>query len=132
MATVASTSLPVSQASSLALAGSYAAIGGHDGQAAIYSVEANQLERQVAVNEPVLDSAWAGSKLIFATSKGSIKVFESGSEAASLSEHAGPATSLSVHPTGELLASVGSDKSIAFYDLNTLRRVSRAYTDSGK
>ncbi|KAF6833279.1 cell cycle control protein [Colletotrichum plurivorum] len=130
LATVASTSLPVSHTSSLALAGSYAAIGGQDGQAAIYSVEADQLERQVAVNEPVLDSAWAGSKLIFATSKGSIKIYESGSEVASLSEHAGPATSLSVHPTGELLASVGSDKSIAFYDLNNLRRVSRAYTDA--
>ncbi|KAF4831095.1 Pre-mRNA-processing factor 19 [Colletotrichum tropicale] len=128
--TVASTSTPLSQASSLALEGSYAAVGARDGQAAIYSVEAQQVERQVAVNEPVLDSAWTGSKLIFATSKGSVKIFESGAEIASLSEHAGPATSLSVHPTGELLASVGSDKSIAFYDLHALRRVSRAYTDA--
>ncbi|KAI8248217.1 Pre-mRNA-processing factor 19 [Colletotrichum sp. SAR 10_77] len=128
--TVASTSTPLSQASSLALEGSYAAVGARDGQAAIYSVEAQQVERQVAVNEPVLDSAWTGSKLIFATSKGSVKIFEGGAEIASLSEHAGPATSLSVHPTGELLASVGSDKSIAFYDLHALRRVSRAYTDA--
>ncbi|KAF5514551.1 Pre-mRNA-processing factor 19 [Colletotrichum fructicola] len=128
--TVASTSTSLSQASSLALEGSYAAVGARDGQAAIYSVEAQQVERQVAVNEPVLDSAWTGSKLIFATSKGSVKIFEGGAEIASLSEHAGPATSLSVHPTGELLASVGSDKSIAFYDLHALRRVSRAYTDA--
>ncbi|KAL0931530.1 cell cycle control protein [Colletotrichum truncatum] len=130
LATVASSSTAVSQVSSLALEGSYAAIGARDGQAAIYSVEADQVERQVAVNEPVLDSAWTGSKLIFATSKGSVKVFEGGAEVASLSEHAGPATSLSIHPTGELVASVGSDKSIAFYDLNSLKRVSRAYTDS--
>ncbi|TDZ36095.1 Pre-mRNA-processing factor 19 [Colletotrichum spinosum] len=130
LAAVASTSVPVSQASSIALEGDYAAIGGRDGQAAIYSVGADEVERQVAVSEPILDSVWTGSKILFATSKGSVKVFESGSEVASLSEHAGPATALSVHPTGDLVASVGSDKSIVFYDLNTMRRVSRAYTDS--
>ncbi|KAK1634932.1 WD40-repeat-containing domain protein [Colletotrichum phormii] len=130
LATVASTSTPVSNASSLATEGSYAAISGRGGDAAIYSVEADQVERQVAVNEPVIDSVWTGSKLIFATSKGSVKVFEGGSEVASISEHAGPATSLSLHPTGDLLASVGSDKSIVLYDLNTLRKISRAYADS--
>ncbi|KAL0767828.1 hypothetical protein CaCOL14_009661 [Colletotrichum acutatum] len=132
LTTVASTSTPVSNASSLATEGSYAAISGRSGDAAIYSIEADQVERQVAVNEPVVDSVWTGSKLIFATSKGSVKVFESGSEVASISEHAGPATSLSLHPTGDLLASVGSDKSIVLYDLNTLKKISRAYADSGK
>ncbi|OHE96532.1 hypothetical protein CORC01_08130 [Colletotrichum orchidophilum] len=130
LATVASTSTPVSNASSLATEGSYAAISGRGGDAAIYSIEADQVERQIVVNEPVVDSVWTGSKLIFATSKGSVKIFEGGSEVASMSEHAGPATSLSIHPTGDLLASVGSDKSIVLYDLNSLRKISRAYADS--
>ncbi|KAK2062742.1 Prp19-domain-containing protein [Colletotrichum caudatum] len=130
LATVASTAVPVPNASSLALEGGYAAVGGRGGEAAIYSLEADQVERQFAVNEPVIDSLWTGSKLVFATSKGAVKVFEGGSEIASFSEHAGPATSLSVHPTGDLLASVGSDKSIVFYDLSALKRVGRAYADA--
>ncbi|TQN72955.1 Pre-mRNA-processing factor 19, partial [Colletotrichum shisoi] len=130
LVTLASTPAPVSNASSLALQGSYAAVGGRGGDAAIYSVEADSVERQVAVNEPVIDSVWTGNKLIFATSKGSVKAFEGGSEVASLSEHAGPVTSLSVHPTGDLLASVGSDKSIVFYDLHALKRISRTYADT--
>lgn len=67
---------------------------------------------------------------MFATAKGSVKVFESGSEVASFSEHAGPATALSLHPSGDILGSVGSDKSIVFYDLSTNTRVSRSYAES--
>lgn len=112
--------------------GSYAAFGGLKGEAAIYSMEADKVERTVPVNEPVTDTVWAGSKVFFATSQGSVKVYESGNEIASLSEHAGPATALSMHPCGDLLASVGTDKSIVFYDLSSMQRASRAFVDSCK
>lgn len=49
-----------------------------------------------------------------------------------MSEHSGPATGLSLHPSGDLVASVGTDKSVVLYDMNTLKRVSRAYADAGK
>ncbi|PNY24662.1 Pre-mRNA-processing factor 19 [Tolypocladium capitatum] len=125
-----SNSLPLSQATSLDLEGDYAALGGLKGEAAIYSIQADTLERQVPVNEPVTDTLWAGTKVFFATSQGTIKVYEGGNAVASLSEHAGPATALSAHPGGELLASVGTDKSVVFYDLGSMKRVSRVFTDA--
>lgn len=124
-----SNSTPVSQATSLDLSDNNAALGGLDGKAAIYAIGGELQE--VAVGEPVTDTLWAGEKLVFATSQGSLKVYEGGSEVKAFSEHAGPATALSVHPSG-LLASVGSDKSVVFYDLASSKRVSRTYADAGK
>jgi len=127
---VAYTDLTVSQASSLDTESDYAAIGGLDGKLDIYSIQANTVERSLDVGEPVTATAWTGSKVILATSKGSVKVFDSGSETASFQVHAGAVTGLSVHPGGRLLASVGVDKSFVFYDLETLQHVSRGYTDA--
>lgn len=125
-----SESLPVPQASSLSAEAAYAAVGGLKGDAAIFSIAAGQVERSLQVNEPVTDTLWHGSKVSFATSKGSVKIFEGGSEVASFAEHAGPATALSMHPGGTILASVGSDKSFVFYDVNALNRVTRVYTNA--
>lgn len=99
---------------------------------AIYSVEGDKLERELNIEEPVTGATWAGSKVIFATAKGSVKIFDSGKEVASFSDHAGPVTGLSVHPSNDILATVGSDKSFVFYDLVNLQRATRVYTNSGK
>jgi pre-mRNA-processing factor 19 len=128
--TIASTTLPVPQPTSLALEGGYAAIAGPEGNAAIYSVEADKLERHVPVGAPVTDTVWAGGKLIFSTTQGTVKVFERGDEVAAVSENSGAVTALSVHPLGDLVAFVGLDKSIVLFDLTTLKRVSRTYNDS--
>lgn len=128
---VAYTDLTVSQASSLDTESEFAAVGGLDGKVDIYSIQANNVERSLDIGEPVTATAWTGSKVIVATSKGSVKVLDSGSETASFQAHAGAVTGLSVHPGGRLLASVGVDKSFVFYDLDTLEKVSRAYTDAG-
>jgi pre-mRNA-processing factor 19 len=127
-----SNSLPVTQATSMDLQGNQAAVGGLKGEAAIYDVDTDKLERQLPVGEPVTDTLWCGSKVVFATSQGALKLYDGGKEVASLSEHAGPATALSAHPSGQILASVGSDKSIVLYDLSSLARVSRVYTDACK
>lgn len=124
-------SLSVDQATALSIQEGYAVVGGMKGDVAIYSLEAEKVERTIQVNEPVTDSIWQDSKVIFATSKGSVKVFESGNEVASFSDHAGPTTALAIHPGGDILASVGSDKSFVFYDLENLKRVTRVFTDSG-
>ncbi|KAG7152056.1 Pre-mRNA-processing factor 19 like protein [Verticillium longisporum] len=128
--TTASTTLPVPHTSSLALEGDYAAIAGPEGNAAIYSIDSDKLERHVQVGQPITDTVWTGSKLIFSTTQGTVKVFESGSEIASLAENAGAVTALALHPLGDLLAFVGQDKSIVFYDLSTMSRVSRTYGDA--
>ncbi|KAI1339396.1 cell cycle control protein [Xylariaceae sp. FL0016] len=129
-AVTASNSLPVPQTTTITLEGGYAAASGLTGDVAIYSIEADKVERSLKVNEPVTDSIWEGSKVIFATAKGSVKVFENGSEIVSFSEHAGPANGLAMHPSQEILASIGSDKSFVFYDLINLQRATRIYTNA--
>ena len=128
---VAYADLAVSQASSLDIESGFAAIGGLDGKADIYSIEANNVERTLEVGEPVTATVWTGSKVVLATSKGSVKVFDGGSEVAAFRVHAGAVTGLAVHPGGRILASVGVDKSFVFYDLEALAYVSRAYADAG-
>ncbi|XXH04498.1 hypothetical protein Hte_010914 [Hypoxylon texense] len=122
--------LPVAQATTISVEEGFAAVGGLQGDVAIYSIDSDTVERSLQVNEPVTDSIWDGTKVFFSTSKGSVKVFENGSEIASFSDHAGPATGLAMHPSKEILASVGSDKSFVFYDLVNLQRATRVYTNS--
>ncbi|KAI0876657.1 WD40-repeat-containing domain protein [Hypoxylon argillaceum] len=126
----ASNALPITQPTTLASDGGYSAIGGLGGEVAIYSVEADKLERSFTVGEPVTDSIWEGPRLFFSTAKGSVKVFESGNEIASFADHAGPATALAMHPSKAILASVGVDKSFVFYDLENLQRATRVYTNA--
>ncbi|CAH0015733.1 unnamed protein product [Clonostachys rhizophaga] len=124
------TSLPVSDARYLDVSGSQAAASGLQGGSATFSIDDEKVEAEFAVNEPVTNTAWAGSKIVFGTAQGSVKVFDSGNEVAQATEHAGPVAAVSVHPSGAILASVGGDKSIVFYELETLKRVSRAFTNS--
>ncbi|OTB07905.1 hypothetical protein M426DRAFT_317412 [Hypoxylon sp. CI-4A] len=124
-------SLPVPAATTVSVEEGYAAVGGLEGDVAIYSVDSDKVERSLQVDEPVTGSIWEGSRVFFSTSKGSVKVYENGSEIASFSDHAGPVTGLSIHPSKEILASVGGDKSFVFYDLTNLRRATRVYTNSG-
>lgn len=111
--------------------GAYAAVASAQGDAAIYAVDAGQVERQLSVGEPVTDQLWAGTKLVLATAKGSVKVLDGGEQVASAAEHAGAATGLALHAGGEILASVGADKQVVFYDVATLAVVARSYVDSG-
>ncbi|KAJ6779988.1 hypothetical protein PWT90_06872 [Aphanocladium album] len=126
----ATTALPVAQTTSLDTEGVYAAVGGLQGQAAIYAVAADSLEREIPVGEPATSTLWTGSKLIFGTSNGGLKVFEGGNQVAAASEHSGPTTGLSVHPSGDIIASVGADKSLILYELASLKRVSRTFVDA--
>ena len=128
---IASADLAVSQASSLDVRGDYAAVGGSDGKVDIYSTEANSVERSFSIGEPITATVWIETKVILATAKGSVKVYDSGKQTASFQAHAGAVTGLCAHPGKRILASVGVDKSFVFYDLEALERVSRVYTDSG-
>ncbi|GAP88916.1 putative cell cycle control protein [Rosellinia necatrix] len=126
----ASNPLPVSHVTTLTSEGGYSAVGGLEGEVAVYSVEADKLERSFTVGEPITDSIWEGSKVFFSTANGSVKVFEAGNEIASFADHAGPATGLAIHPSKAILASVGVDKSFVFYDLENLQQATRVYTNA--
>ncbi|KAK0704414.1 WD40-repeat-containing domain protein [Lasiosphaeris hirsuta] len=122
--------LTVTQATSLDLQSDFAAIGGLDGKVDIYSTQANKVERSLDIGEPVTATIWTDTKVILATSKGSVRVFDSGSETATFKAHAGAVTGLALHPGERILASVGADKSFVFYDIESLKQVSRVYTDA--
>jgi WD40 repeat protein len=71
-------------------------------------------------------------RLHVATFAGAVKCFENGAEIGQLGSHAGAATSLAMHPSGQILASTGVDKSFIFYDLSNMKVASHIYTESGK
>ena len=113
--------------------GELALVGGADGVAGVYSLTENRvLEVLKGDSGPITDTVWVGSKAAIATSKGAVKVFEGGSEIASFNTHAGEATALAVHPTGDILASVGADKSYVLYDLTNSTVVAQIFSDTGE
>ena len=112
--------------------GDLALLGGSDGTAGVFSISQNQLVQELPVGSPVTDTLWAGSKAIIGTSSGIVKAFENGVEVSSFSGHAGAVTALTLHPSGDILASVGVDKSYIFYDLSSSVQALQIFTDSGK
>lgn len=110
--------------------GDLALFGGTDGVAGVYSLSQAQIIHALKCGSPVTATAWSGSKAIVATSAGTVKVFEDGNEVAQLGSHAGAVTSISLHPSGAILASAGADKRFVFYDLTTYRTVSQVYTEA--
>ena len=122
--------MPVPQASSLAVENNFAAVSGLKGNVGIYSIEADKVERSLDLEEPITDTIWTGARVLFSTYNAHVKIYENGAEIKTFTEHAGAVTGLALHPGGDILASVGADKSFVFYDLNALKRVLRVYTDS--
>ncbi|KAL6237246.1 hypothetical protein BDW75DRAFT_89320 [Aspergillus navahoensis] len=90
-----------------------------EGVVGVFPLSQKQVLHTLQANGPVTNAIWAGEKAVVASSTGSVKVFESGKEIASFHSHAGAATGLAVHATGDIVASVGEDKSYILYDLTT-------------
>lgn len=112
--------------------GELALVGGADGVAGIYSIAQKKVLQTLKADGPVTSGIWAGDKAVVASSTGSVKVFENGSEVASFASHAGEVTAIDVHPTGDIVASVGVDKSYVLYDLSTNSVITQIFTDAGK
>ncbi|KAI9768209.1 MAG: hypothetical protein M1840_005039 [Geoglossum simile] len=113
--------------------GDLAIIGGTDGIAGLYSVSQKKLVQTLnGGSGAITDATWWGNCAVFSTASGVVKIFNlGGAEVASFSSHAGAITALALHPSGELLASVGVDKSYLLYDLSSLKPVCQIFTDSG-
>lgn len=112
--------------------GEKAIVGGSDSVAGIYSLPDNNILMVLNVGGgAITDAVWYGDKPVVSTSSGVVKVFDGGQEAATFTSHAGAVNALAMHPSGEILASVGADKSFVFYDLVAAKPVTQVYTDCG-
>jgi WD40 repeat protein len=90
-----------------------------EGTVGVFSLSQKKIIHTLQTDGHVTNVLWAGEKAVVASSTGSVKVFESGKEIANFNSHAGAATGLALHATGDIVASVGEDKSYALYDLTT-------------
>lgn len=112
--------------------GDLALFEGSDGSALVYSISEKEAVHTLKFGKGhITDAVWWGARPIISTSTGAVKIFEKEKEIGSFAVHAGSATGLALHPTGDLLASVGSDKSYVVYDLESMSHVTRVFTDSG-
>lgn len=126
---------PGAKSLSLDASGDLALVGGATGMAGVFSISQNKsLDELFEVGSVggVTDSLWAGSLAVFATSSGLVKIFENGSEVSSYHQHTGKVTALAVHPSKQILASVGVDKSYVLYDLTTSAPAMQTFTNSSK
>ena len=104
-----------------------------DGKIGVYSITDKAITEELnAGTTQVTDTLWVGAKAVASTSTGNVKIFESGREIAGFSGHAGEVTALASHPCGDILASVGIDKSYIFYDLTSNTVATQVLTDAGK
>lgn len=110
--------------------GDLALFGGADGVAGVYSTSQQKVVQVLKAGSPVTATTWWGSRAVVATAAGTVKIFENGNEIAQLGSHAGAVTSLSLHPSGSILASGAADKRVAYYDLATFKTVSQIYTEA--
>ncbi|TKX24890.1 pre-mRNA-processing factor 19 [Elsinoe australis] len=107
-------------------------VGAADSTAVVYSVSQNKALYSVKCGGgSVLAGTWWGERTVVALSTGEIKIFEQSKEVATLSKHAGAVTSVSLHPCGDILASIGADKSFVLYDLQKLAPLTQQYVGKG-
>ncbi|KAJ6144948.1 hypothetical protein N7470_008843 [Penicillium chermesinum] len=110
--------------------GELALVGGPDGLAGVYSLPQKSVVQTLKIDGAVTDALWAGDKAVIGSATGSVKVFENGNEVVSFSSHAGEVTAVALHATGDIIASVGVDKSYVLYDLSQNRVITQIFTDS--
>ncbi|TVY29408.1 Pre-mRNA-processing factor [Lachnellula hyalina] len=109
-------------------AGELVLSGGSDGIASVYSIADNKVQQTLEAGAAITDAVWYGSQPVVSTSSGTVKVFGDGE--ITFTSHAGKANGLALHPSGDILASVGVDKSFVLYDLQAGKAVTQIYTDS--
>ena len=112
--------------------GELALIGGVDGIAGVYSLSEERLLQPLkGGGGAITDAVWARSRAVVATSAGRVKVFEGPQELATFGTHAGEVTSIALHPSGDILASAGVDKSYVLYDLESMTSITQIYSTTG-
>ena len=113
--------------------GDFFLCGDSDGDIGVYDLKQSAFTVRSNVGAGGITSgAWANDKPIVATSSGAVVVTQGGYVEAKFHQHAGAATAVAVHPSGDLIASVGIDKSYVLYDLHSSKVLTQVYSDSGR
>lgn len=82
---------------------------------------------------PITGVAWFGTRPIIASATGAVRIWdERGSNSVKIGSHAGDVRAIAMHPCGDLLASVGVDKSWVTYDLNNGKAICQVFTEAGE
>ena len=105
--------------------------GGVDGVVGVYSLSQKKVLQTFKTDGTVTGAVWAGERAIIGSTTGSVKVFENGDEVANFTSHAGDVTAVALHATGDIVASVGVDKSYVLYDLANYSVITQIYSDAG-
>ena len=121
---------PTTKTLSLNSSGDLALVGGVEGVVNVYSLSQGRVVETLKAGGPVTSAVWAGDKAVVASSTGSVKAFQKGADLASFNSHAGEVTALAVHATGDIVASVGVDKSYVLYDLSTNSVIAQVFSDA--
>ena len=101
----------------------------------VYSVSQNQVQQSLkAGGGSITGALWLEDRAAISTSKGKVLVFSplSEGETGVFESHHGSVTAITVHPSGDLLASVGTDRKYVLYDIQTMKVLSEVATDSSK
>lgn len=111
-----------------------ALVGGSDGSAHLYSLDKQEAVLTLSTSGgAVKDGALLDQdNAVIATASGEVQIYSGAKKTSTFKTHAGAANGVAVHPTGEILASVGADKSFVLYDVIGGKTLSQVYTDSGK
>ncbi|KAJ6261916.1 hypothetical protein Dda_2715 [Drechslerella dactyloides] len=109
-----------------------ALVGGVDGASGVYSLGEESVLRVLPSEDgAITDATWWGDRPVTASASGVVRVWEeSGDESTTFQRHAGKVSGICLHPSGDLLGSVGVDKSYVLYDLAASKAVSQVYTES--
>ncbi|KAK3068879.1 hypothetical protein LTR53_013220 [Teratosphaeriaceae sp. CCFEE 6253] len=98
--------------------GDFFLCGDSDGAVGIYDLKQGAFTtRSNLAAGAILHGAWAKDRPVVATASGTVVVTQEGTVQAKFQQHAGAATAVAVHPSDDLLASAGIDKSYVLYDL---------------
>ncbi|KAK3680112.1 hypothetical protein LTR78_000489 [Recurvomyces mirabilis] len=110
--------------------GDFFLCGDSDGAVGVYDLKAGAFTtRSNLKSGAILHGAWANDKPIVATSSGAVVVTSEGTVQAKFTQHAGAAKAVAVHPSEDILASVGSDRSYVLYDLQDNKVLTQVFTD---
>lgn len=113
--------------------GDFFLCGDSDGTMGIYDLKQSTFATRSQLNAgAILDGAWGNDKQIVSTSSGAVVIASEGTVQAKFEQHAGEATAVAVHPCGDILVSVGYDKSYVLYDLSSSKVLTQVYGDTGR
>lgn len=109
-------------------------LGGNDGSVCIYNFPRDETMRvfdagQGMVNDCLCVDFESKLRSAFALATGEVKLFDSDNLVVAFTDHAGSANALALHPGGQILASVGDDKTVVLYDVFAKTKLTQFATD---